>query len=330
MDHLTDILSPSAPTAPTGYLSLSYLAEPGKALDWRLVVIYAAAAETGLLDALPGMPNELAASAELDEYAVRTTLEALASFGIVELTEGKYTRTSAMATVDDDMTLRHHARLIQRWAAELTYCLRGVPAPSAPPMSPELLKVYMGAMAANARRRSPTAVDACLARHPQARSVLDIGGGHGELALAFAERGLRATLQDFPAVIEAARRNPRLVEAGIEMFAGDVFETLPEGPFDVVACAGLTPAFNDDQTRELFRRVLPLLSPEGVLVIVTILRGSKPLVSSFSINMLVMERSTGAHTEECYRKWLADAGYQKDVEIIDAGDCLHNILLATA
>lgn len=325
MDYMTHIPSPAAPAE---HVSLSYLAPPGAAPDWRLVVSYAAAAETGLLGALPGAPSELAARARLDEGAVRTTLEALAAFGIVEVADGQYTRTSAAATVEDDMTLRHHAWVIRRWAAELECRLRGVATPPAPPMSPELLKVFLGFLAADARRRSPAAVDACLARHPQARRVLDVGGGHGELALAFAERGLRATLQDFPDTIEAARRDPRLAEAGVEMFAGDLFEALPTGPFDIVACSGLTPVFNEDQNLEFFRRVRSLLSPGGALLILTVLRGSRPVVPCFSIHMLVMEQSSGAHTEECYRQCLADAGYRK-VEVIDVNDWLHSVLLAT-
>lgn len=309
------------------HLSLSFMAQPGQAPDWRMVVTYAAAAESGLLGALPGTPGELAARARLDECAVRATLEALATFDIVEVTEGRYVRTSEATTVDDDMMLRHHAWLIRRWSAELECRLRGVATPPAPPMSPELLKVYLGFMSTDARRRSPVAVDICLARHPEARSVLDVGGGHGELSLAFARRGLRATLQDFPATIEAARRDPRLAAAGVEMFAGDVFEALPEGPFDIVACSGLTPMFNEDQNREFFRRVLPLLSPGGALLILTILRGSSPVVSCFSINMLVMAQASGAHTEECYRQWLTDAGYRK-VETIDINDGLHSVLLS--
>jgi 2-polyprenyl-3-methyl-5-hydroxy-6-metoxy-1,4-benzoquinol methylase len=326
MVYLTDTPSP---VASAGHMKLSYLAEPAQAPDWRLVVVYAAAAETGLLNALPGAPSELAARARLNEVAVRDILEALATFGIVELAEGRYVRTAAAATVDDDMTLRHHAWVIRRWATELESRLRGLDVPPATPMSPELLKVFLGFLATDARRRIPPAVDACVARYPQAQRVLDVGGGHGELALAFAKRGLHATLQDFPATIEAARRDPRLAKAGVEMFPGDIFEVLPEGPFDIVACSGLTPTFNEDQNLEFFRRAISLLSPGGALLILTVLRGSRPVVSSLSIQMLVMEQASGAHTEECYRQWLADVGYRK-VEKIDIDDWLHDMLLATA
>jgi 2-polyprenyl-3-methyl-5-hydroxy-6-metoxy-1,4-benzoquinol methylase len=316
----------SSPVATGDHLRLSCLAPIGEAPDWRLVVIYAAAAETGLLSALPGTSGELAERALLDEGAVRTTLEALAAFGVVEVTEGRYVRASEAATGDDDIALRHHAWVIRRWAAELESHLRGIiPTPSAPSLSPVGLRF----MALDARLRAPIAVNACLARHPQARRVLDIGGGHGELALAFTQRGLRVTLQDLPATIEAVRRDCRLAEADVEMFASDVFEALPEGPFDIVACSALTASFTEAQNRELFRRVLPLLSPNGVLLIVTMFRGSRPLVSCFSVFMLIMAQSSGTHTEECYRKWLKDAGYQK-VETIDVNNGLHSMLLVTA
>lgn len=314
----------SSPVSAADHLSLSFLAPLGEVPDWRLVVIYAAAAETGLLGALPGTPSDLAARAQLDEGAVRTTLEALAAFGIVEVKEGRYVRTSEAATVDDDITLRHHGSVIRRWAAELESHLRGVATSSVPPWS----SVAFRFMARDARRRSPIAVDACLARHPHARRVLDIGGAHGELALAFTQRGLHATLQDLPATIEAVRHDPRLAEAGVEMFASDVFDALPEGPFDIVACSALTPSFSEDQNRELFRRIRPLLSPDGVLLIVTMLRGSRPLVACFSVYMLIMRQASGTHTEESYRQWLKDADYRK-VETIDVKNGLHSILMAT-
>lgn len=63
-----------------------------------------------------------------------------------------------------------------------------------------------------------------------ARRVLDLGGGHGQYALEFARRGLETTMQDRPGVVDYARRQGRLEEAGVELFAADFFEALPPRP----------------------------------------------------------------------------------------------------
>ena len=50
---------------------LSFLASDGELVDWRLVLAYEAAAETGVLEALPGSLGDLAERCGLDEGALR-------------------------------------------------------------------------------------------------------------------------------------------------------------------------------------------------------------------------------------------------------------------
>lgn len=113
---------------------------------------------------------------------------------------------------------------------------------------------------------------------------------------------------DRPTVIAMAERKPAMAEAGIELFAGDLFEALPSAVFDLVFCAGVVYTLGADRNIELFRRVKRLLAPGGSLAVHTFLRGTDPLASLFAVQML---GATGgdSHGEDDHRRWLGQAGY---------------------
>ncbi|MDP9420765.1 MAG: methyltransferase domain-containing protein, partial [Actinomycetota bacterium] len=148
------------------------------------------------------------------------------------------------------------------------------------------------------------------------RRALDLGGGHGEYALELARRGLRTTMQDRPEVVDLARRRGRLAAAGVELFAGDFFESIPPGPFDVVLCAGVVYTYGPGANRQLFRRVRPVVAPAGALAVHTFLGGRHPLAAVFAVQMLAARPEGDTHREEHYREWLAEAGY-RSVEVVE-------------
>ena len=223
--------------------TFSFLATPDRVADWRLVVLCAVAYETGLLAALPGPPQDLAARAGLDPGAARVVLDALVPWRVVEHDgNGAYAAGPAAPSAEELLAISHHARAIRQTAAVLPDRLRGVDTEGLG--LPRDLERWQDSMAANSRRVAPTLVDACLARTPGAERVLDLGGGHGEYGLEFARRGLAVTLQDQTPVVEMHRRRGGVEAAGVQLFEGDFFEVLPEGPFDVVWCAGITHTFD--------------------------------------------------------------------------------------
>lgn len=305
---------------------LSFLAPPGQLADWRLVLLVDAADGTGLLGALPGTAGHLAARLDLDPAAVTVVLEALAVFGVVTAdADGGYTAGPAAPGPDAGAVLNHHARSLRQWATGITDQLRGTAtAPTAVPASPER---WLDSMATHARRVAPAAVDACLARAPEAASVLDLGGGHGEYALELARRGLRVTMQDRPVMIDIARSRGTLEAAGVELFAGDFFEVLAEGPFDLVFCAGVTNTFGAERNLALYDRVRSCLAPEGVLVIQSLLRDHHPTAVLFGVQMLSVGNGGDAHPEARYREWLARTGFGP-VEAVDLDDGRRTILFA--
>ncbi|GAA1466684.1 class I SAM-dependent methyltransferase [Nocardiopsis exhalans] len=293
---------------------LSFLAPARELVDWRLALAYEAAAETGTLDVLPGTPSELAARCGLHEGALRAVLRELAVWGIVtEDTAGRYREGPQAPAAPDDAVLLRHAATIRRWAAlirprleERTYLPEGLTGrPLAPkPTVPNLLAV-------NARRLTRTVVDVCLERFPDAESVLDLGGGHGEHALEFARRGLKATVQDLPALIALAEGDERLRDAGVELFAGDLHASLPEGPYDLVFCSTVTNMFDGPANESLYRRLRSVIAPGGGLAIVSYMGDRDQVTAAFGLQMLAWTDSGDAHGVADYEQWLERAGYDR-------------------
>lgn len=290
---------------------LSFLVSPGTVADWRMAVLYEAAAGAGLLAALPAAPAHLAERLGLDERAVRVVLDALSVWGVVEAgDDGVYAAGPGAPGAEPAAVVRHHARSIRLWSGQLGDRLRGFAAAPAPAADPAQVELWLEALAVNGRESAPGTVDACLARAPAASRVLDLGGGHGEYALEFARRGLHATMQDRQVVIDIARRQGRLAEAGVELFAGDFFDVLADGAFDIVFCSGVSYTYDGERNLALFRRVKPLIAPGGSLVLHTFLRGTDELASIFAVQMLGATGGGDTHAEDDYRRWLDAAGYR--------------------
>lgn len=308
---------------------LTFLAEPDAVVDWRLLVLLDVATETGVLDALPGRPDELAERLGLDPTGVRIVLDALGAWNVVVAdSEGTYAPGFSAPDEESRPVLYHHARAVRQWASGLEDRVRGLPLAEPRPAMPHPDR-WQAALAVSARRSAPGVVDAVMAAAPRAASVVDLGGGHGEYALEFARRGLGATLQDRPAMIEIARAAGRLEAAGVELVAGDFFETLPDARFDVVFLSGVTHTMPGERVGKLFGRAASIVVPEGVLAVQTFLRGRHRTGAIFAIQMLVNGGGGDTHAEADYRRWLAEAGFAPP-ERVDLDDGRRTVLLARA
>ncbi|MGW4070493.1 class I SAM-dependent methyltransferase [Nocardia grenadensis] len=289
---------------------LSFLARPEDLADWRLVLAYGAAHATGVLEALPGTVAELARHRELDPTSLRAVLTHLAAWEIVIADGDRYRLGPNAPTGDESAVLAHHAVLIRRWAGLLDLRVRDRTA-NRDEFEPKVIDTEKGLdlLAVSARAAAAPIADACLRDFPGARRILDLGGGHGVQSAEFARRGLSVTLQDQPPVIDIARRRGVLEAAGVELFAGDFFEQLPPGPFDLVVCGLITNMFDEPRNRALLDRLRTVLAPEGGTAIVTYLRGQDRVASAFGLQMLVCTDGGDTHSADDYRKWAIEAGY---------------------
>jgi SAM-dependent methyltransferase len=313
-------------TLPT---DLSFRAPPGEVADWRTILLCDAATATGVFEKLPGTAEELVTRTGLDPQALRVVLDALLTLGVLETDAGGRFALGPGAPAPAAMpNVRHHARALKQWASALEPRLRGDQ--TRDPAGVTDPEMFHDALANNARTVAPELVDVCLRRFPEARSVLDLGGLHGEYSLEFTRRGLKATMQDMPAMIDVARRRGRLEVAGVELFEGSFFEKVPDGPFDLAYCSGITHTFGGDHNLTLFQNLRHVVAPSGGVVVVTFLRGRNPMTALFAIQMLINDNGGDTHTEEEYRSWLTRAGFTVDEAVLDLpGQEARSVLFAT-
>lgn len=293
-----------------------------------MTLLYDAAAATGILDALPATAEEAASARGMDVHGVRVVLDALAAWELVERSADRtYALGPGAPGGDDQKSLSHHARAVRRWASTIDRRVRGEAVEDgADRPKPE---AFLDALAVTARKSAAEVVEACLARFPNAGSVLDLGGGHGEYSLEFARRGLRATMQDMPAMVDVVRRQGRLAEAGVGLFEGSFFEAVPEGPFDLAFCSGVCETFDGERNVMLYRRLRPVVAPGGGIAVVTFLRRRNPQTALFAVQMLVNAHGGDTHAEDEYRRWLAQAGFEIDAAVVDLAGQARSVLFAT-
>jgi 2-polyprenyl-3-methyl-5-hydroxy-6-metoxy-1,4-benzoquinol methylase len=169
--------------------------------------------------------------------------------------------------------------------------------------------------------RAEQDANAALVPLEDARSLVDVAGGHGGFAMAMCRRhpSLRATIVDLPAAASVGRRI--VAEEGyaerIAFREGDVFELgLGEG-HDVVSVFNLIHHLPQERNRELVRMARASLRGGGALVIGD---SEKPVPGSPSehgaLSSLLFYAWSGSRNFEGREvaAWLGEAGFA-DVEV---------------
>ena len=262
---------------------------------------------------------QAAAAAGTDARATEMLLNALASLdlvrkdGVVFHNAPVAARFLAAGSPDSArMAMLHTARLWHRWSG-LTECVRtGTATPDE--RGAESTEAFIAAMHNNARQRAAQLV---LAVGAGANRMLDVGGGSGAYAIAFAKANpqLRAEVFDQPTVLAIAERHIR--EAGLEerisTRAGDLRTDEFGGGYDLVLISAICHMLGVDENRNLLARVDRALAEGGRVAIQDfLLRADKtgPRAGAlFSLNMLVNTRGGASYSEDEYTAWLREAGF---------------------
>jgi 2-polyprenyl-3-methyl-5-hydroxy-6-metoxy-1,4-benzoquinol methylase len=287
--------------------------------------VAATAVELGLPEALAGETTDaagLAARLGLEARGVTVLLGALEAMGAVraEPDGWRLTGPARARLVDRDTpdyeadSLQHWLRNVRRWADDLPDLVRrGRPetadGPARGARTGHDLARFMAAMA----NKSPSSVElvaqAVRAAAPDARTLLDLGGGPGSYARGLAARGFRVTLLDRPEVIEHVSQRYGLGEMeDVELAAGDFLEALPEGRWDVVFLANVTHIYGPETNADILRRAAGRLAPGGRLAILDFVRGVSSFAPLFAVTMLLATEEGGTWTLAEYDEWLRAAG----------------------
>lgn len=150
------------------------------------------------------------------------------------------------------------------------------------------------------------------------RSLVDVGGGSGGLAIAMAEAwpNLTITIADLPAIVPVAQRY--VDEAGfaarVNVCPTNVVSDPLGGSYDIAMMRGLFPVLTGDQIRSVLANVYSALKPGSPLYVVGwILDNSRTAPLSYATyNLLfVNDYADGLiHTEGEHRSWLEEAGFE--------------------
>jgi SAM-dependent methyltransferase len=285
------------------------------------------AVELGVFEALGGRrlgAEVLARRVDAQPRALGLLLDALVGLGVLRKHATSYSIVPPLRpllTEGPDSALgmlRHHAALWRTWSGLTDSVRKGKnqPSDSSFRRGPEEARAFTMAMRAGAARLAPGVAEEVNLRGR--RHLLDLGGGPGVYAAAFARRNprLEVTVVDLPDVaavgaeLTAAETD---VSDRVSFHAADIDrDPLPTG----ADCAFLSHVIhgNDEATnRALFARIADALAPKGLLVVRDFFLdadGTSPAGNAlFSLNMLVNTPGGRSYTAKETTDWLREAGF---------------------
>lgn len=151
------------------------------------------------------------------------------------------------------------------------------------------------------------------------RTLLDVGGGSGGLAMAITEAcpHIRATVVDLPTVTPVTRR---LLEEGgaselVQVMTADVVRGPLTGSFDIAVLRAFIQVLSPDQARRALKNVSEIINPGGVIYILGhILDNSRvsPLEEvGHALASLNFYDVPAPYTEHEHKDWLTEAGFEQ-------------------
>ncbi|MDV3243958.1 MAG: acetylserotonin O-methyltransferase [Nitrososphaerales archaeon] len=232
------------------------------------------------IDALSSF--DVATKAKTDPRATELLLEALCGFGYMEKESGRY-RNSELAkkwllekspTAQPATTSFYHDILFELWDSQLEEAIRnGRPSLNFEKWlerDPQRWRLYMKFSMEIARWEAPLVVER-VKLQTGARTMLDLGGGHGLFSIAFCKKypGLSATILDRPGSLDFARET--VVKEGAEKQVsfqeGDFIAGNIGQGYDFVLAFGFLHQYLQTDILGLFGKVWQAINPGGLLVI---------------------------------------------------------------
>jgi ubiquinone/menaquinone biosynthesis C-methylase UbiE len=274
---------------------------------------------------------DLSAKLGTNPRATEMLLNALVAVGALVKQDGVFRCTGeSKALGPARMGLMHTVHLWNTWST-LTDCVRSgaATATRGPGSFPEAhTRAFIAAM--HARARDNAAATARLSGICDAKRMLDVGGGSGAYAIAFAKAcpALHAEILDLGAVVPLAEEYIREAGLGdrVRVRAGDMRTTDFGEGYDLVLLSAVCHMWSEEDNRALIERSARALVPGGHLVIREFIldedRTAPPFAALFALNMLVGTEHGNSYTESDYRTWMTAAGLRAIVRPDPQGDVL--------
>lgn len=150
------------------------------------------------------------------------------------------------------------------------------------------------------------------------KTVLDVGGGSGALAITIAEANshLKATVMDLQSATTIAKQfvDEADMKESVEVLTADaVYDKLP-GLYDVVVARHLIQVLSEEDSRRLLKNLATIVKPGGVIHIIGWILDNSRLTPANIVNynlILLNAYDDGqAYTEQEYHNWLILAGFE--------------------
>lgn len=124
-----------------------------------------------------------------------------------------------------------------------------------------------------------------------ARSVIDVGGGHGKFLRTILQMNaqLKGIVFDLPSVMNGAKEHLAGMNGRLAKVSGDFFTSVPAGA-DIYILCGVIHDWNDDQSVTVLQNCRKGMNGDSrILVVEMIIPGNTPSYSTLlDLNMLVM------------------------------------------
>jgi SAM-dependent methyltransferase len=305
--------------------------------DASKLVVLGSALKAGIFQALDKEKDIASLKQELhaDERALYIMLEALCATGYANRKHDRYVLSDKARPLflerGDEYVggfLPHFMDILKAWLM-LPDIIKG----KKPEREKRDVAAFMHAMASRAEENVEETVKSCLKRKKDAKNVLDLGGGPGNYARAFVNRGMNVVIYDMPDVIEYVSSEFKLKEIKhLTLKSGDftgneLEKEFEKESFDIIFMGNICHIYSAEENRLLIKRVRKLLKPGGMIAIEDFVRGRSPMAEMFAVNMLANTEGGNTYTEAQYREWLEGAGFSK-IEVIDLDEKERQLITA--
>jgi SAM-dependent methyltransferase len=295
-----------------------------------LANLISSVAEIGVADLLIGGPRsaeELAGQTGTDPDALYRALRALSAASVfAEVEPRRFALTPLAATLRTGVpgSMRDHARNwgmpeYQRAFTELGHCLRtgrpgfdhafGTDWWSYLAEHPRQAEAFNRAMGNRANQIAVAAAEGC--NLSDVTWLVDVGGGHGQLAASLLDRWptLTATVFDRPDMVGGAAELLAGYPGRAHTVAGDFFDSVPSGA-DAYLLSSVLHDWNDTDATAILRSVRKAMKPDGkvVLVEMMIADGEAGMVGAMLDIVMLALVGGRERTEAEFRALLAGAG----------------------
>lgn len=270
--------------------------------------------------------KEVGATIGGDARATEMLLNALVAIGLLDKRADTFSNSStameylaAGGPHDSRMALMHTVHLWETWS-RLTDAVRAGTAPPKPAAweaGPARTEAFIAAMHKNASERAALVVRA--SGHANPRRMLDIGGGSGAYAIAFAQAypDLQVEILDVPSVTAIAERHIAAahLQDRVRTREGDMNTSALGRDYDVILLSAICHMLSPDANRALLARCCAAMRSGGRLVIQDFLldeaKTSPKAGALFALNMLVGTAAGSAYSRQEYTSWLTEAGFAR-------------------